>query len=117
MKKFIIENVKKLCANSPVTMSPGSYRYPWNFDEELDNPCQVEWIVGNTTHEITHFSDRTLKYEIIEFEILPNGIQTKKCIFDGQCTLTKKEHIDLSNKLIELLDQYFNYISESYRIE
>lgn len=117
MKKFIVENVQRLCAKMPSAMRPGQCNDAWYLDKELDTPCRTEWTVGNESHEIVLFSDKTLKYEIIKFEMLPNGVTTKQSVFYGRCTLTSKEYMDLSAKLIDLLDQYFNHISESYRIE
>ena len=34
MKKFIIENVQRLCTKMPSAMRSGSYNSPWDFDEE-----------------------------------------------------------------------------------
>jgi hypothetical protein len=117
MKKFIIENVQRLCTRIPSYMGPCVCNGEWNFDQELENPYRIEWSSKNESHEIILSSDKTLRYEIIKFEMLPNGVQTKQSIFRSRCTLTRKEHLDLSNKLVDLLDQYFNHISESYRIE
>lgn len=116
MKKFIIENVQKLCARIPSGMGPYSCNGEWNFDQELDNPYRIEWSLINESHEIILSSDKILRYEIIKFGMLPNGVQTKQSVFRGRCALTMKEYLDLSNRLIDLLDQYFNHISESYRI-
>lgn len=116
MKNFIIENIQRLCTQIPSCMRPCSCNGEWNFDQELDNPYRIEWSLNNENHEIILSSDKILRYEIIKFEMLLNGIPTKQSIFRGRCTLTKKEYLDLSNKLIDLLDQYFNHISESYKI-
>lgn len=116
MKKFIVENVKNLCQELPVSMMPSSYEHPWDFDEDLDIPCQVTWMLNNCVHQIKYFPDGQLKYTIVEFKKNPEGVNQKITIFCGECTLKKRESLQIQSLLTPLLDRYFNYIADNYKI-